>query len=292
MSALKRRRSEIEFDVDDFKRAYPEADDDTLILGIDEAGRGPAIGPMVYTGALVALRDHNRLVYDCEVADSKVLNEAARNGSLSKLEALPSFQSITIPVSAGTIAEAMTGRHGKNLNTLSHDTAIELIHKAVLLGKGKLLAVFVDTVGIPEAYQRKLSGRFPHLRITVSKKADAKFPIVSAASIVAKTTRDAAIASLGIKCGTGYPSDPLTMQWLDSHVHRFFVYGIDHSYVRMSWGPVVQICKQQCIGVVFEQDLENMKVDTKQSTLSFTKAAPRRDPMLAHFFGLRYTTRL
>lgn len=91
-----------------------------------------------------------------------------------------------------------------NLNTISHDTAAQLIERA--LRKGVPIEevvlplvwvflyihlitrcqVYVDTVGDPTKYQQALSRKFPRLTITVSKKADDLFPVVSAASIVAK----------------------------------------------------------------------------------------------------------
>jgi ribonuclease H2 subunit A len=66
-------------------------------------------------------------------------------------------------------------------------------------------------------YQAKLCRIFPGIEITVAKKADSTYPIVSAASIVAKVTRDAILknwsfaepnlsATIGQAFGSGYPS--------------------------------------------------------------------------------------
>lgn len=72
----------------------------------------------------------------------------------------------------------------------------------------------MDTVGPPAKYQAKLLQQFPDLKITVSKKADSIYPIVSAASICAKVIRDHALknwkfrenAPISTKFGSGYPS--------------------------------------------------------------------------------------
>lgn len=50
------------------------------------------------------------------------------------------------------------------------------------------LQVFVDTVGLPETYQERLQQRFPSIEVTVKAKADALYPVVSAASICAKVS--------------------------------------------------------------------------------------------------------
>lgn len=80
-----------------------------------------------------------------------------------------------------------------------------------------LFQIYVDTVGPPSSYQAKLCRVFPGIDITVAKKADSTYPIVSAASIVAKVTRDAILknwafaepnlsGTISQTFGSGYPS--------------------------------------------------------------------------------------
>ena len=85
------------------------------------------------------------------------------------------------------ISSSMYRRSKYNLNTMSHDTAIDLVKMA--LEKGVQVAeIYVDTVGPPEKYQAKLQEIFPAQKVTVAKKADSLYPCVSAASICAKVS--------------------------------------------------------------------------------------------------------
>lgn len=87
------------------------------------------------------------------------------------------------------------GRNSRNLNTISHDTAIDLIQKVLDQGIN-VRKVILDTVGQPDKYRYKLEGIFNRKRngnpieIIVESKADANHPVVSAASICAKVVRD------------------------------------------------------------------------------------------------------
>ncbi|CAD2214146.1 Ribonuclease HII, putative [Angomonas deanei] len=290
--AKRPRPSEVEFDVKELMEALDVTDTDLMVLGIDEAGRGPVAGPMVYTGAMISLAEHDDLVRLCHVADSKQLNLAARNTALASFSKLKTFQSFTVSLTAEDISKAMLGRHGQTLNTISHDTAIDIIRQATLAATGKLCAVYVDTVGPPESYQARLSGRFPHLRCTVAKRADSKFPIVSAASIVAKTTRDDTVKQLGVNVGSGYPSDPAAMQFVRSHLHRFFVFEKKYNFIRQSWGPVLKIAADPnvCCPVEFEQDIENENKtkggDPNQPKLSFSPSPMKKNPIFSHVLQL------
>ena len=114
--------------------------------------------------------------------------------------------------------------------------------------------MYVDTVGPPGKYQYKLKRIFPKIDITVSKKADLLFPIVSAASICAKVTRDYVISNKKfddeLHCssvfGSGYPSDPKTKQWLQDSVDKVFGYP---DFVRFSWKPAVQALEKMAVPV-------------------------------------------
>ncbi|CDJ53863.1 ribonuclease hi large subunit, putative [Eimeria brunetti] len=76
-----------------------------------------------------------------------------------------------------------------SLNEISHSAAANLI--AAVCAQGvRVSQAFVDTVGKAEHYQDKLQQQFPSVKITVREKADSLFAVVSAASILAKVTRD------------------------------------------------------------------------------------------------------
>lgn len=87
------------------------------------------------------------------------------------------------------VCQSLNYRSKYNLNAIAHDTTIEIIQQVLLKGVN-LTEIFVDTVGDPAKYRLKLEEKFPGIAIVVEKKADATYPIVSAASICAKVTRD------------------------------------------------------------------------------------------------------
>lgn len=119
---------------------------------------------------------------------------------------------------------------GKNLNKLSHDTAIDLIKKIRDVLGFRVKRVYLDTVGDPKKYkgiiEAALGGACSATEVVVESKADDTYPVVSAASICAKVTRDNVLKYWKFEerppegeeyshdFGCGYPSDPKTKQWL------------------------------------------------------------------------------
>ncbi|KAF9351711.1 Ribonuclease H2 subunit A [Mortierella sp. NVP85] len=221
--------------------------DQECILGVDEAGRGPVLGPMVYGICYCPLSKQDELA-DLGFADSKTLKEDERDSLLDVIISRPDLIGWSVRVlSPMDISNSMLRKDKYNLNALAHDTTIQLIKETIASGVN-LREVYVDTVGPPESYQKKLERIFPTIaKIVVAKKADSKYPIVSAASICAKVTRDDVLrhwifAETGMKdtisrqFGSGYPSDPKTVSWLKSNMDPIFGYP---NIVRFSW----QTCK-------------------------------------------------
>ena len=166
-------------------------------MGIDEAGRGPTLGPMVYGSAFCAVEDEERLK-KMGFMDSKQLTEAKRDKLWAELQACGFIGWSIRVLEAKEISAGMLRRDNPyNLNAQSHDAAIELVRRVMDRGVN-LRYLTVDTVGDPERYQAKLEGIFPTLSIIVAKKADSIYPIVSAGSICAKVRGGAArLAGLG-----------------------------------------------------------------------------------------------
>ena len=232
--------------------------DKPCVLGIDEAGRGPVLGPMVYGIAFCPV-DKNDDLKALGVDDSKALKEEQRDQLLEKLQEARDYVGWAIHVlSPRYISQSMYKRCKYNLNTISHDTAIGLVNKAIDAGV-RVSEVYVDTVGPPEKYQAKLEGIFPDLKITVAKKADSLYPCVSAASICAKVARDKAIGqwkfaekgqNFSSEWGSGYPGDPVTKKFLRDNLDPIFGFP---SIVRFSWKTAETLLEEKGVHVEFEE---------------------------------------
>lgn len=251
-SSVKEIENVLQFDSSTFHSRTPEAiaSDPTvpIVLGVDEAGRGPVLGPMVY-GIAYAKESFQQELKKYGFADSKSLKEDVRQRLFKQIESPNNelFANLGWAVTTMTakdissgMLQSPSGKGSYNLNEQAHDTTIELIRQ-VLARNINVTKVFVDTVGPPASYQAKLLKIFPTISITVTKKADSIYPIVSAASIVAKVTRDQNLKYLitqipnmkGQFFGSGYPSDPNTSKWLAASVDR--VFGWHFGLVRFSW---------------------------------------------------------
>lgn len=261
--------------IPDICREYP------CILGIDEAGRGPVLGPMVYGTAFIPINEQTLLV-TLECADSKALNEEKRDIIFEGICGQSKKMGWGVEVIApNSICNSMLSRSKYSLNQVSMDSAIGLIKAA--LGYGvKVEHVFVDTVGKPEKYQEYLQSIFPSLKIKVEKKADATYPVVSAASICAKVTRDHALKvwnfTEGVEVaefGSGYPGDPVTKKFLVDHCNPVFGYP---QLVRFSWSTSVKALEENAYHVEWEE-VEEEKSPPPQTTsiTSFFKMTNKKE---------------
>ena len=219
-------------------------------MGIDEAGRGPTLGPMVYGSAFCAVEDESKL-RGMGFNDSKQLTEAKRDSLWAELQTVGFIGWRIRVLDAAEISAGMLRRHQKyNLNAMSHDAAIGLVQGVLALGVN-LRYLYVDTVGDPERYQAKLADLFPTLQVVVEKKADAKYPIVSAASICAKVPRDTLLNEWPCddpricsdrSWGCGYPGDKETQRWTKQNLHPVFGWPEN---VRFSWGPSLEVLDKE-----------------------------------------------
>lgn len=237
-------------------------------LGVDEAGRGPVLGPMVYGVFYLPLPLSDPLLRTAHhFDDSKVLKPGVRSSLMRTLctpgtDLHDSCGWATASLSARDIAANMlrpAHAAAYNLNAQALDATVELIRGVYARGVN-VQEIYVDTVGQPAAYQARLQRFFPSARITVAKKADSLYPCVSAASVCAKVTRDAALEVLHesragrdggnddgtMAWGSGYPSDARCVGWLRSNMHPVFGWGPE---CRFSWGTAKDMLEVKGKGV-------------------------------------------
>ena len=243
-----------------------------LEMGIDEAGRGPVLGSMVYCGSIAKLG----YKWPKEIDDSKKLTPEKRSEYLKKLMELPVGFVVRI-LSAEEIDGKRLRPRSINLNELSHNAAFEMVQTFLDAG-AKIRKIFVDTVGPADKYEDKFNNAFRKhgVIVKVSQKADSLFKCVGAASICAKVTRDNILSSFnfvekGVNCdqefGSGYPGDPITVSWLKKNLHPFFGFP---SVVRFSWETVDKQLKEYDL-LKFEEDLGKDEFPAKTDSHFFVE---------------------
>lgn len=266
-------------------------------LGVDEAGRGPVLGPMVYGVFYLPIPLSDPLLRETHhFDDSKVLKPEVRSSLMKTLceEGSDLYQNCgwaTASLSARDIsAGMMRPTTTYNLNAQAMDATIELI-KGVYAQGVNLQEIYVDTIGQPAPYQAKLQRVFPTARITVAKKADSLYPCVSAASVCAKVTRDASLEVLyeargaegeeGMAWGSGYPSDARCTGWMRGNMHPFFGWGAE---CRFSWGTAKDMLDAKGNGVKVEWP-EPDDGETNRLTEYFSAGGDKDDNGLSNWFG-------
>lgn len=226
-------------------------------------------------------------------ADSKQLTEEKRDTIFNDLHtqdyAKENIGWAVEAISPHSISTSMLRRTKHSLNEVSMDSAIGLIHTAVVLGVN-IAEVYVDTVGPPEKYEAKLSKIFPDFKITVAKKADSTYPIVSAASICAKVSRDHALKVWqfpeGLKLtqanfGSGYPGDPVTKSFLQENIDQVFGFP---RLVRFSWSTADNVLQSKALKLEFEDEEENVKTNKNGSSIKTFFGGDKQEPHVRHVF--------
>lgn len=173
-----------------------------MIAGIDEAGRGPVVGPLV----IAVVAGDGDVLTRVGVRDSKRLSPSARERVYrSVLEVADCVNYIVVEPH---VVDEYVARGG--LNALEIDFTLRLIESC------PADLYYVDSPDVkPERYGSALamlSGK----RVVALNRGE-RIPQVAAASVVAKVVRDRLVGILKKEVGdfgSGYPSDPRTVEWL------------------------------------------------------------------------------
>ena len=207
-----------------------------LAVGVDDAGRGSIIGPLVIAGVLHP-EDRVNELKELGVRDSKKLTPARRLKIAELVKANVSAYHI-IEILPHQVDERVScGVKFRKLNFLEAEAMAEIIAKL------KPQVAYVDSCDVSaERFARQIASLLPFkVRIVSEHGADARYPIVAAASILAKVRRDQAIEELKRKFGdfgSGYPADPKTRRFLEEWVKT---HGEYPDFVRKTWKTLKRI---------------------------------------------------
>ena len=210
-----------------------------MICGCDEAGRGPVFGPLVIAGAL--FEDDSELIKH-KVRDSKKITPKRREYLAEIIKKIAVNYEI-LAISASDIDDM------RKVMTLNE---IEVNAFSKVIDKLRPDICYVDAADVNEKrFGKNILSRLSLKPKMISKhKADDTYPIVGAASILAKTARDGIVRKisadlekkLNLSLGSGYPADPITKKFLKTWVET---YGELPPHVRHSWKTAQKLMKER-----------------------------------------------
>ncbi|MEX2688832.1 MAG: ribonuclease HII [Candidatus Njordarchaeales archaeon] len=196
-----------------------------VILGIDEAGRGAVIGPLIMACFGIRAIDLPTLL-KIPVKDSKELNPLQRSRifrSLFKMNA----EIIITKILPKEIDKNI--KKGVNLNILEAKAVSSILGE---IKKGDY--AYIDSPSTTKSFRKYINQFYNgRIRLFIENRADKTRPIVSAASIIAKVIRDNEIKRISkitnLNFGSGYPSDPKTYMYLSTFIKKY------PEFIRKSW---------------------------------------------------------
>ncbi len=200
--------------------------DEKNILGIDEAGRGSVIGPLVIGGVMMK-ENKLKFLHRIGVKDSKKLSPQKRTTLSRKIKKIAQFHTIIIP------ADVIDSKriNGTNLNKIETEAMQEIIEKF------SPDTCYIDCIDINEnRFHDKMQNNNKNIEFITKHKADDTYPIVSAASVIAKVERDKQLAIIRHEygdVGSGYPSDKYTIDYLNTIKNNDFP-----PIIRKTWNTI------------------------------------------------------
>jgi len=185
-------------------------------IGVDEAGKGPVLGPMV----AAAVRAEPEALPD-GLADSKQLAPAKRESLAAELR---TTESVDIGIGIVTVDEIDAPE--TDMNSLTVTTQVRAIAAVATPGDRAI----VDAGDVSESrFARRVTegvaGEGIEINVTAEHGADDSYRLAAAASVIAKVDRDGRMATIGsdyeASVGSGYPSDPTTRAFLAGYVDQY-----------------------------------------------------------------------
>jgi ribonuclease HII len=188
-------------------------------------------------------REKEELLVRMGVRDSKALTPSRRRALRALLERVLDYYAVRV-VEPAEVDEAVSKGQ---LNLLEAKIIAELVRRAA--SEVELEVVYVDSPDpVPERFERLLTSLIGEgVRVVAENGADAKYVVVGAASIMAKTERDRIVEELKRKYGdfgSGYPSDPKTREFAEKWLRE---HGEPPPFARKSWSTWSTLARKRTL---------------------------------------------